>query len=239
MRHLLTAVLMVLCVPSANAFIFFFPIPNLAKPAALNSIIDALEKSDETKAVAYVSEDKTFGSKQWAWGQYSGHVPQHEADRIALANCRATLERARTQSVGGKPLYDFGTKSCELHSFTNSAVSVRANEWRPPNAIPTPALVPTVATAPAQPVSEPVSDVPVVAASAPDVTASQSLPTPIPPSAVAEQQTVALQPAPVASSAASENQTARKLRELNALKNEGLITESEYQAKRKALISAM
>ena len=47
---------------AASAFFFIIPIPNLAKPPALNALIEALEKSEETKAVAYVSEDKTFGS---------------------------------------------------------------------------------------------------------------------------------------------------------------------------------
>ena len=56
---------------AASAFFFIIPIPNLAKPPQLNALIEALEKSDETKAVAYVSEDKTFGSKYWVWGRRS------------------------------------------------------------------------------------------------------------------------------------------------------------------------
>ena len=101
----------------ANAWFFIFPIPNVAKPAALQSLINALEKSEETRAVAYVSEDKTFASKVWTWGKYSGLVSQEEADQRALDMCRSNLAVAKSKTEGGQKLYDFGTKDCELYTF--------------------------------------------------------------------------------------------------------------------------
>lgn len=108
-----------LFIASANAYAWFFifPIPNIAKPAALQRVIDALEKSPETRALAFLSEDKTFGSKYWVWGRYTGYVTQEEADRIATERCETSKRNAQTQSAGGQPLYDFGDKKCELHPF--------------------------------------------------------------------------------------------------------------------------
>lgn len=103
---------------NANAWFFFFPIPNLAKPGPLQVTIDALEKSEETRALAFISEDKTFGAKYWVWGSYSGEVTQEEADRTALDKCRNSLLAARAQAAGGQSLYNFGDKNCELHPFT-------------------------------------------------------------------------------------------------------------------------
>lgn len=122
-KYYLGTVLFMTCV-SANAQLFFFPIPlpNTGKPAQLTQIIDALEKSSDTKAVATVSEDKTFGSKYWNWGYVSGEMSQEDADRIALASCTINLDQMKSQSAGGKPLYDFGKKKCELHLFKNKSV---------------------------------------------------------------------------------------------------------------------
>jgi hypothetical protein len=111
---------------SSHAFFLILPIPNFAKPTQLQSLIDALEKSNETKAVAYVSEAKAFGSKYWAWGHYSGHVLQPEADRIALERCASALLTAKSQSAGGQALYDFGDRKCELYDFENKTVSAQA-----------------------------------------------------------------------------------------------------------------
>ena len=111
---------------SSHAFFLILPIPNFAKPTQLQSLIDALEKSSETKAVAYVSEAKAFGSKYWAWGHYSGHVLQPEADRIALERCESALRTAKNQSAGGQALYDFGDRKCELYDFENKTVSAQA-----------------------------------------------------------------------------------------------------------------
>jgi len=103
----------------SHAWFFIIPLPNLAKPPALQKIIDALERSNETKAIAYVSEDKTFGSKQWVWGHHSGGNTQQLTEQIALQKCEATLNATKSQTAGGQPLYDFGAKKCELHEFTN------------------------------------------------------------------------------------------------------------------------
>jgi hypothetical protein len=110
-------IILVLLSGRANAWFFIFPIPNVAKPAALQSLINALEKSEETRAVAYVSEDKTFASKVWTWGKYSGLVSQEEADQRALDMCRSNLAVAKAKTEGGQKLYDFGTKDCELYSY--------------------------------------------------------------------------------------------------------------------------
>lgn len=234
---------------AANAWFIMFPLPNLAKPAPLNILIEALEKSEETKALAYVSEDKAFGSKYWVWGHFSGHVTQAEADRIALSRCETSLANAKTQKAGGKELYDFGKKTCELYSFVNKTVSPLATEQQ--RATPT-TTTPPPAAAPASPVTP-----------APEQPATT--PTPTPPSASAPDASVQSQPAPVeaavkpapqrgagavpASTSPAQNQstkpqsnesaTARKLRELNELRKEGLITEREYNEKRKAILSAM
>lgn len=111
------ATLLSLITANAYAWIFFFPIPNLAKPGPLQQIIDALEKSTETRALAFVSEDKTFGSKYWVWGQHTGSITQEEANRTAIAKCEASLRNVKSQAAGGQPLYDFGNKQCELHPF--------------------------------------------------------------------------------------------------------------------------
>jgi hypothetical protein len=103
---------------NANAWFFIFPIPNLAKPGPLQITIDALEKSTETRALAFVSEDKAFGSKYWVWGKYSGEVSQEAADRNALDQCESSLRSARYKNEGGVSLYNFGDKKCELHPFT-------------------------------------------------------------------------------------------------------------------------
>jgi hypothetical protein len=104
---------------NANAWFFIFPIPNLAKPGPLQITIDALEKSSETRALAFVSEDKAFGSKYWVWGKYSSsEVSQETADRYALDQCEGSLRTAKAKTEGGQLLYNFGDKKCELHPFT-------------------------------------------------------------------------------------------------------------------------
>lgn len=111
-KHYLGVILLMISM-SAKAQFFFFPIPlpNTGKPQQLTQLIEALEKSSDTKAVATVSEDKTFGSKYWNWGYVSGEMSQADADRIALASCTINLDQMKSQSAGGKPLYDFGKKN--------------------------------------------------------------------------------------------------------------------------------
>ena len=102
------------------AWFFIFPIPNLKKPPALERLIETLEKSTETKAIAYVSEDKTFGTVYWTFGHYVGKLSQQEADKIALEKWSAALEKAKLAEVGGVKTYDYGDKKCELHQFSNN-----------------------------------------------------------------------------------------------------------------------
>lgn len=131
MCRLLAAFVLVACLifsTAANAIFFFIPIPNLSKPPALQTLIDALEKSEETKAVALVSEDKTFGRKYYVWGHHAGRVTQAEADRIAMSQCEAALARAKGMKAGGKELYDYGNKKCELYSFANQTLLLPAAE---------------------------------------------------------------------------------------------------------------
>ena len=117
---------------SSYAWFFILPIPNFAKPPALEKIIQALENSKETKAIAYVSEDKTFGTKYWVWGHHTNGATQQITEQIALQRCEASLQTAKQQKEGGQPLYDYGQKKCELHAFQNPYV--------PP---PTPQVTPT------------------------------------------------------------------------------------------------
>lgn len=158
---------------NAHAIFFFIPIPNLAKPPELQKLIDAYEKSSETKAVAFVSEDKTFGSKQWVWAHKSGVMTPEEANNIALSACEASLKNVKSQLAGGKPIYDFGQKRCELYKFTNETVML-------PN------------------------------------TTSVELPPKV-----------------------EESPIAKRLRELDGLFNQKLITQEEYETKRKEILSSM
>jgi hypothetical protein len=98
---------------------FIIPIPNLRKPPALERLIDTLEQSTETKAIAYVSEDKTFGTKYWLFGHYVGKLSQQETNKIALDKCNDRLQKAKLAEVGGVKTYDYGDKKCELHEFSN------------------------------------------------------------------------------------------------------------------------
>lgn len=109
-------------ITSAEA-ILLIPLPNLAIPPAYQKIIDELENSNETKAVALASEDKTFGSKQWVMGHHSGPISQEEANRVAMQKCEYSLAIQKQQTAAGKPLYEFGNKACYLYDFRNKAVS--------------------------------------------------------------------------------------------------------------------
>lgn len=187
MKKILAIITLVLITQNAHAFFFFIPIPNLAKPTALQSLIDAYEKSSETKAVAFVSEDKTFGGKYWVWGHKSGAMTQNDANTAAMQMCEASLLSAKRQLAGGQPIYDFGQKRCEFHKFTNETVML------PPVApviiTPPPVVMPTVVTA------------------------------------------------PVETPKVEESATAKKLRELDGLLNLKLITQEEYEKKRKEILS--
>lgn len=130
LKQLIGVALLLAFSGGANAFFFIFPIPNLAKPSALQTIIDALEKSSETRALAFVAENKSFGSKFWVWGKHSGEISQEEANQVALEQCERNLRNAKAQSVGGQALYDFGDNKCELHPFTPNEGPKKAESKR-------------------------------------------------------------------------------------------------------------
>lgn len=111
----------------ANAFIFLIiPIPNVAKPPQLQKVIDALSKSTQTHAVAYVAEKKVFASRQWTWADVAGEMSQEEADQQALDRCNQSLQALKDKTAGGQALYDFGTNTCKLHQFLGSAPTATA-----------------------------------------------------------------------------------------------------------------
>ena len=302
LRGTLSTIGFVACLP-AHAWFIIFPIPNFAKPPQIQKNIDALESSTETKAVAYASEDKTFGSKQWVYGQFSGHVSQETADRRALAQCRDGLARAKGQTAGGKPIFDFGKKECELHSFQNKTVSPQYEEQLRtaadavltlpdakallalPRAFATPAafMLPAVAAQEPQAATvqtEPDSGTPPATNSppesvptppsaarppelatqaasaqapsrlsdtAPALSGMKTLPaaprvTALSPTAAAKPQestTPATATAQSPKPTGTESPVAKRLRELNELRREGLISEAEFNDKRKAILSTL
>ena len=101
------------------AWFFIFPIPNLKKPPALERLIETLDQSTEIKALAYTSEDKTFGTKYWVWGHYVGKLSQEQANKIAIEKCTTVLEKAKLAEVGGVKTYDYGNNQCQLNEFSN------------------------------------------------------------------------------------------------------------------------
>ncbi|MBC7733276.1 MAG: SHOCT domain-containing protein [Bacteriovorax sp.] len=125
------------------------------------------------------------------------------------------MSKAKGETVGGKALYDYGKKKCELYAFANKTV------W-----LPEPMPVQQTAS-PVAPVEAAPSQVAVapIAAPAPVVPPASS------PAPQTQNETTAT---PVA-----EGSTARRLRELNELLKSGLITESEYKEKKKAILDSM
>ena len=177
MKNKILLLLFVFACNSANAFFFIIPIPNLAKHPELQKLIDAYEKSNETKAVAFVSEDKLFGAKQWVWGHKSGVMTQEDANNMAMRACELSLSNVKSRMAGGQPVNDFGQKRCELYKFANETVM-----------LPPVVMLPVV-TAPAE--------IPKV----------------------------------------EESATGKKLKELDSLLNQKLITQEEYEKKRKEILS--
>ena len=105
---------------NAHASSFFLPKTNTSEPEALKRLIDTLENSTETRALAYVSEDKVLGTKFWVWGHNLGDETQEESNRLALELCTKALNVTKAKIVKGQPLYDLGTKRCELYKFKNT-----------------------------------------------------------------------------------------------------------------------
>ena len=203
--------------------IIIIPIPNLGFPPALGKIRDALEKSTDTKALATVGEDKTFGAKTWTWGQSAGKMTQADADAQAMRNCEAALANLKRQTAGGQPLYDFGSKRCELYKFSNVTLNLPD-----PVAAPAPALAP-VAVQPSEPVPARTSTEPQAASATPAVPAAPA----------------AADPAPVQSPASQQNppkasaDIIQKMKDLDTLHKQNLITKDEYERKKQQLLDAM
>ena len=122
-RNILAAIVLFTTSHYAGAIILI-PLPNLAFPDVISKTRDALEKSNDTKALATVGEDKVFGSRQWTWGQVSGKMTQADADAQAISKCEANLRSLKSQAVSGQPLYNFGNKSCELYKFQNVTLNL-------------------------------------------------------------------------------------------------------------------
>ncbi len=215
----------------ANAIIII-PIPNLAFPAPLGAIRDAFEKSNDTKALATVSEDKIFGSRYWVWGHVSGKMTQADANAQAMSKCELSLQNIKAQSVGGQPLYNFGSKKCELYKFQNVTVN-----------LPDPAPVPVAAPAP-MPVAVPASSPASEPESAP-VQVSEPAPAPAPASASKPRSfakgsvtTPAHDPGPASATKGSDD-IVQKMKSLDTLFKQGLITRDDYERKKKQFLDAM
>ncbi len=241
---------------SASAWFIFFPVPNWEKPPDLEAQIKDLEILVEPKALAYVHESKLLGlgSKVWVWGHFSADLPQEEVDRVALLRCETALSKAKSLTAGGKPRYDFGDNTCELHRFPakdfaprgnvreNRSVVAPTKQARPTS---TPSVPDAGVTENANPqvpkLEQPAPSMegavlsPKATSSAPASSTTVGTPSK---SDVATQPTSKIQPEKT-SAPSSDGSVARKLRELNALRSEGLITESEYQEKRQSIISSM
>ena len=220
--------------------IIIIPLPNLGFPSALGKIRDALEKSTETKALATVGEDKVFGSRQWAWGQAAGKMTQADADELAMRRCEGSLANQKNQMAGGQPLYSFGAKRCELYKFANVTVSL-PDPIAPPAAAqvvaPTPVAV-QAPTAAAVSASEPVAvqtPAPVGAAIAAEQPAASVTPSASQPSASA-----ASSPPPVQQTQPKgASEIVQKMKDLDTLYKQNLITQAEYERKKKQLLDAM
>lgn len=201
--------------------IIIIPLPNLGFPPAVEKLRDALEKSTDTKALATVGEDKTFGSRQWTWGYTSGKMTQADANDRALRMCEANLVVQKNQTAGGQPLYNFGSRSCELYKFTNVTLSLPDPPPPPPPAPVAPAAVSTPAVSetppPQAPAPAPASSPAPAAAPAPVVPAN------VPPAAIPN----------------SAGDIVQKMRDLDALYKQNLITKDEYERKKKQLLDTL
>jgi hypothetical protein len=218
MKRKLAVLLTGLFITHESQAIIIIPIPNLAFPAPLGKIRDALEKSSDTKALATVGEDKHFGSRQWVWGQAAGKMTQADADAEAMRKCEATLERIKAQTAGGQPLYNFGSNHCELYKFSNVTLNL-------PDPVVTPASAP-VATPPSEPVAPPTAaDTPVPPAPA----VAPATPDPAPVQA----------PPPNDAAPKATSDPVQKMRDLDAMYKQNLITKDEYERKKKQILDAM
>ena len=205
--------------------IIIIPLPNLGFPPAVEKLRDALEKSTDTKALATVGEDKTFGSRQWTWGYTSGKMTQADANDRALRMCEANLVVQKNQTAGGQPLYNFGSRSCELYKFTNVTLSLPDPPPPPPPPPPPAPVAPAVVSTPA------VSETPPPQAPAPAPASS-----PAPAAAPALVVPANTPPAAIPNSAGD---IVQKMRDLDALYKQNLITKEEYERKKKQLLDTL
>lgn len=185
-----------------GCFFFLFPLPNLSKPAELSRTIDTLEKSDQTKALAYASETNAFGSKMYVWGKYTSTTQsQDEVNTIALNACTNSLERYKAMTEGGQPKYNFGTNKCELYQFSNKTTPISSPQPQQTQPVPVDSAPKTqiIITSPVD--SNKVTTSPTE--KAPDLTIES------------------------------------KLRTLQNLRSQQLITEQEYQQKRKEALQGL
>jgi len=203
---------------SANAWFFFFlPIPT-GMPDNLSNQIKKLADSNQTKALAYTGEDKTFGQKYYVWGYYLGDLNQKEAVKLALERCNRSLSQAKNEMLDGHPRWNFGDKKCELYGFPQ---------------LPETAVMPTPEemAADSQPITEskPVDSfaTPLKPASS-QVTPAVNKPLEIKPQV----------PAPLVQPlTASEG--AKRLVELKSLLDQGVITQQDYDAKKAQILKSM
>ena len=226
--------------------IIIIPIPNLAFPTALGKIRDALENSTETKALATAGEDKIFGGKQWVWGQAAGKMTQADADDLAMRRCEASLANQKSQTAGGQPLYNFGSKRCELYKFAHITVNLpdpvvppAAVQIQAPTSVAAPTPVAGQAPAPAEvPASNPIAAQAPAAVIAPipaEPPAASVTPSAPPPSASAAT------PAPSVQQTQPKGTTdiVQKIWDLDTLYKQNLITKAEYEQKKKQLLDAL
>jgi hypothetical protein len=221
----------ILAGPQANAIIII-PIPNLAFPGTLGNIRDALEKSTDTKALATAGEDKVFGSRYWVWGHISGKMTQSDADAQAMSRCETSLQNAKSQVVGGQPLYNFGSKKCELYKFLN--VSLNLPDPAPvPVPVPVPTPAPVASSLPAEmipaPAPAPEQEPSPAPATAPPPASNVTVP------AIKQTQT----PISPANTNKSSDDVVQKMKSLDSLFKQGLINRDDYERKKKQFLDAM
>lgn len=200
---------------NAHAFFFFlFPLPT-GKPDGLSSQIQRLSESTQTKALAYASEDKTFGTKYFVWGFYVGDLSQKEAIRIALERCNRSLQTAKNEMLDGQPRWNFGDKKCELYSFPNVPESgVMPSDVQ--------AEIPTI-------IRETNSSI-----VTPAVTQSQTAP-----SAIAPKQQELKQGSTSVNPQLPTSEGAKRLLELKSLLDQGVITQQDYDTKKAQILKSM
>ncbi|WOB06913.1 SHOCT domain-containing protein [Piscinibacter gummiphilus] len=227
-RHLFIAAALTLgVIPTANAWFVVFPIPNIAKPSALRTLIDRYSQSKQTKALAYVYERRRFGNRGFVWGAYEGAGTQAEANATALARCNTALEQAN-----GKNLYDFDGRSCELHAFDGK------EDPQTPMAVE-PAAEPASAAARSEafdlgPNASSVASTP---ASSPPLEKTSEVPIATPAnSAPMKPAAPVMESKPVNAQTGQEGSATRRLRELNEMRKEGLISQKDYDEKKKAIL---